>query len=206
MHVLITAFLIISPLAHSADQFLQQCQEFRTKIELELVKGSEPSKYPNQCLMKLAGSVSYCMSEQNFKNYIKDVALKVFNSNEEELLYNDELLRCSFFGFHRVRLVTNWRNSSIDFLLWEFEDIQELLEQEHITDDKFLRRVLYNINLNMEEIQYADSFNLEQWPTRIELNDILNDYMVEKYNLSTRIDFIGLMLKQEERKRHILAD
>ena len=208
MNVLITTFLIIAPYVHSSDQFLKQCQEFRNQVELEIVKAKNQKDYPNQCLLRQGGFISYCMSEENFKNYIKDITLSAFNSNKETRLYNDKILRCSFFAFDYVRLIVDWRGPQIYDLLMAFENVKYLLEQNHISDDKYLRGTLRNIKYDMENIQYADSFNITERPTRIELNDILNNHLINQYGLpkETRIDFIRLMLKEEEYKRVILAD
>ena len=213
MKILVMVFLTIFSSAYSSDQFLQQCQDFRNRIEENVIRfedimrqrGDEIDEPPFICIF--AGRSSTCVADKHFKSYTNSISLEI--SNKEINLYNDELLRCSFFTFHTVRQYTDMINGTLFLsLLRLLPSIKDLDDQKQIHDTWALRGTLYHLELSLEEIQYIYSLDLIEWPTRIELNDILNNYMINQYGLpkETRIDFIRLMLEQDDRERLILLD
>ena len=203
---MVVIFYITSSQVYSSDQFLQQCQDFRERIKSHIIEDpNDPESYVYRYTCIAGGSVFYCESEKNFKSYIDTLSLEI--SKKEIQLYDDELLRCSFFTFHRIRVFSEALGYRlIDFLLEEYEDIKRLLAQESIHDvnlDNYAkppRSVLKSIKLSMDDMHPIASLNFTEWPDRAELNETLNEYLTTQYGVTKNIDFIKLIFDQKERK------
>ena len=214
MKILTILLFLFSSTIYSSDQFLQQCMDFRSRLEADMLvlkNDVDLLNKPSYCTLK-EEILSLCVTEKNFKNYISSLVLKIENIAKEKQLYDDKILRCSFFTFHRVRLFSSLTFGLLFSLLSEYGDINRLLKRNYIHDNDMLRKTLRDIKHTMDDIQYLDSLNIrewpEEWPDRIELNEILNDHLIDRYGhpKNAGIDFVKLMIDHGVHSTRLLTD